>query len=173
MWATAVETMGMVLRQPLKSRVGSKSWIDFFAVTSSAFAYQEGTPLVPRFSHLSKTETIQELAESEKAIGALAMISGVSTAAEYIIKEMRGSSYHLLTLDLKKKTVIIRAYDRESFEQAEKDYSSAEKNASIETGLEPVLVSAGPIDRLRSAYPNFFLDIRDFEKTVRQLVESI
>ncbi|GAH08548.1 unnamed protein product, partial [marine sediment metagenome] len=38
-WATAVETMGTFLGQALKSRQGDQEWLDFFALTSSAFAY--------------------------------------------------------------------------------------------------------------------------------------
>jgi putative GTP pyrophosphokinase len=36
--------------------------------------------------------------------------------------------------------------------------------------MEPVLVSAGPMDQLRRAYPNFFLDINDFVKIITQIV---
>jgi len=38
-WATAVESMGTFLGQALKSRLGDQKWLDFFAITSSAFAY--------------------------------------------------------------------------------------------------------------------------------------
>ncbi|UYN89238.1 MAG: RelA/SpoT domain-containing protein [Anaerolineales bacterium] len=169
-WATAVETMGFVLKEPLKSRRGSQAWIDFFAILASAFAHQEGTPLVPRFAHLNYDETIKELARVEKDLGALIMISGVSAAAEHILKNQKGSSYHLLVLDTNKRTVNVKGYDRDSFAAAEKDYSYFEKRIQDGEDLEPVLVSAGPIDRLRSAYPNFFLDIRDLEKAVRELL---
>lgn len=46
-WATAVETMGTFLGQALKSRQGSREWIDFFAITSSAFAHLEKCPPSP------------------------------------------------------------------------------------------------------------------------------
>ena len=36
--------------------------------------------------------------------------------------------------------------------------------------IEPVLVSAGPMDKLRWAYPNFFLDINDFASTINSIV---
>jgi len=33
-------------------------------------------------------------------------------------------------------------------------------------------VSAGPIDKLRRAYPNFFLDINDFVAIVSQIITA-
>ena len=48
-WATAVESMGTVLGQALKSRRGNQDWLDFFALISSAFALREKTAPVPRF----------------------------------------------------------------------------------------------------------------------------
>jgi hypothetical protein len=36
--------------------------------------------------------------------------------------------------------------------------------------IEPVLVSAGPLGDLRRAYPNFFLDLKDFVTIVTQIV---
>ena len=56
-WATAVESMGTFLGQALKSRQGDQEWLDFFAATSSAFAYKEGCVPIPRFEELSKEET--------------------------------------------------------------------------------------------------------------------
>ncbi len=80
----------------------------------------------------------------------------------------------LLVLDLDKKVVSIRVYDRESFNQAESDYSAIEKKKTTSgKRLEPVLVSAGPIDKLRNAYPNFFLDIKKFESAIRKIVRSV
>ncbi len=94
MWATAVETVGMLLGESLKTRQGSQAWLNFFAIASSAFAYQEKTALVPRFSHLSKKETFEELAKAERSLNALDYISGVAKATERIIKSKRAWGYH-------------------------------------------------------------------------------
>ena len=48
-WATAVETMGTFLGQALKSRQGDQKWLDFFAITSSAFAHIERRPTTTAF----------------------------------------------------------------------------------------------------------------------------
>ncbi len=170
-WATAVETMGTFLGQALKSRQGDQEWLDFFAVTSAAFASKEKSPMVPRFAHLSRGEIFKAVAGAEAVLGALERMKGFSIAADAISKAKgKGSFYHLIILNSLAKSVEIRPYDRDSFEQAVADYSRAEKEAVKGKKIEPVLVSAGPIQNLRRAYPNFFLDIGDFVKVVEEIL---
>lgn len=172
-WATAVETMGTFLGQALKSRQGDQQWIDFFAITSSAFAYQERTPPVPRFAHLTADETCQAVAEAEATLGALQKMKGFSAAVSYIAKAgptAKTWSYHLIVLNSLEKTVHLKAYGRDSFDKAMKDYYQYEEEAARGKKIEPVLVSAGPIDTLRKAYPNFFLDIDEFTRIVARIV---
>lgn len=172
-WATAVETMGTFLGQALKSRQGDQEWLDFFAITSSAFAYKEKTAPVPRYKDLSCEETFSAVAEAEANLGALEKMRGFSVAVNAIVKgrgKGKSWSYHLIVLNSLQKTVQIRAYDRESFKQAMKDYSQVEAEAAKGKKIEPVLVSAGPIDKLRKAYPNFFLDMGDFMGVVKEII---
>jgi len=172
-WATAVETMGTFLGQALKSRQGDKEWLDFFAIVSSAFAQKENCVSVPRFNHLSLAETLQEVATAEKSLQALDKMRGFSVAVDSIVKSKsagKGWFYHLIILNSLKKTVQIKPYDRDSFNQAVTAYGRIEAQAAQGEKIEPVLVSAGPIDKLRRAYPNFFLDINDFAVNVNQLI---
>lgn len=66
----------------------------------------------------------------------------------------------------------ITAFDRESLAEALTEYSKVEAQAAQGMKIEPVLVSAGRIDTLRQAYPNFFLDITEFIGNVKQIVAS-
>jgi len=174
-WATAVETMGTFLGQALKSRQGDQEWLDFFAITSSAFAYMENSNPVPRFKDLSHEETFSAVAKAEANIDALDKMSGFSVAVNQIVKgrgKGKSWSYHLIILNSLQKTVQIIPYDRESFKKAMMIYSRVEAEATKGKKIEPVLVSAGPIDKLRKAYPNFFLDIRDFMRIVHEIVNE-
>ena len=171
-WATAVETMGTFLGQALKSRQGDKDWLDFFAVASSAFSYMEATPPIPRFKDLSSKETSLAVFESDRKIGALEKMSGLSSSVKFLAKERHGWSYHLIILNSLERTVHVQGYDRDGIEQAMDDYSKVEKEAAEGKNIEPVLVSAGPIDTLRRAYPNFFLDISDFVRTISEIVSK-
>jgi len=174
-WATAVETMGTFLGQALKSRKGDKEWIDFFAIVSAAFSIKERTPAIPRYSELSPKEVHLAVARANTNLGALEKMRGFSIAVDQISKtrNSRNSSfYHLIILNSLEKNVQIRAYDRENLAAAMEDYSQYEEEAAMGKMIEPVLVSAGPIDTLRRAYPNFFLDIGDFVRIVARIVAS-
>jgi ppGpp synthetase/RelA/SpoT-type nucleotidyltranferase len=171
-WATAVETMGTLLGQALKSRQGDKEWLDFFAIVSSAFAYKENSIPIPRFKDMSRKETFRAVADAEAELQALEQMRGFSIAVEQIGKS-KGSAYHLIILNSLEHSVEIKAYDRDSFEKAVTDYSKFEADAAKGKQIEPVLVSAGPIDMLRRAYPNFFLDISGFVDIVEKIVSSI
>lgn len=174
-WATAVETMGTFLGQALKSRQGDKDWLDFFAITSSAFAHMEGSKPVPRFNSLSREKTFDAVVQAEEKIGALDTMQGLSIAADMIVKNLRarkrGWYYHLIILNSLKKTVQVKPYPRNNFEQAAAEYAKVEASAPEEK-IEPVLVSAGPLKELRRAYPNFFLDIKDFVEKVQTIVDE-
>lgn len=172
-WATAVETMGTLLGQALKSRQGDQEWLDFFAIISSAFAYKERGAPIPRFSNLSFQETANEISTINNKLGALDRMRGFSVAINNIPTRAKGWSYHLIVLNSLEGTVQVQPYDRDSIEQALSDYSVYEKEASEGKNIEPVLVSAGPIDTLRRAYPNFFLDIGDFAESVADIIYSI
>ncbi len=165
--------MGTFLGQALKSRQGDREWIDFFALISSAFAFKEKTPLIPRFMHFSRFETLQEIKKAEKQLGALEKMRGFSVAVDAITKKGKGWSYHLIVLNSLEHKVQITPYERSDFKQAMLDYSEVEATAAKGVKIEPVLVSAGPIDNLRKAYPNFFLDMSDFIEKVNKLIQEV
>lgn len=172
-WATAVETMGTFLGQALKSRQGDQEWIDFFAIVSSAFAYREGRPLVPRFEAFTEEQTFHTVAIAEQRIGALDKMMAFSTAVKQIpSSSTQAYTYHLIVLDSLNKIVTIKAYGRDDYEKALHDFSCEEERAVNGEKIEPVLVSAGRIDTLKRAYPNFFLDIREFIHLVREIVSK-
>lgn len=170
-WATAVETMGTFLGQALKSKQGDREWLDFFAAVSSAFSYLEGTNPVPRFSHLSKIETIKLVAKMESELGAIEKMKNFSTVINSIGNK-KSYTYHLLVLNSLEHSISVYTYDRENFEKAMEDYMKFESDAAKGSKLEPVLVSAGPMESLRKAYPNLFLDISEFENTLLSLIRT-
>lgn len=170
-WATAVETMGTFLGQALKSKQGDQEWLDFFALVSSAFSFLEGTAPVPRFAHLSKKATIAQVAKMESELGAIEKMKNFSTVVESI-ENRRSYTYHLLVLNSLEHSIKVYTYDRDNFEKALEDYAKFESEATQGGKLEPVLVSAGPMENLRKAYPNLFLDITEFERTLLKMIRS-
>ena len=172
-WATAVETMGTFLGQALKLQQGEPEWLKFFEMASNAFAFLEKAPLIPGHHLMDKETTFWALADSEEQLNVLQKLRGFALAANAITTTGRKSSgYHLVVLDSLKKKVFVRPYAFQELDRAMEDYANAEKRAIQGEKIEAVLVSAGPIDSLKRAYPNYFLDTHEFIRRVQRIVSS-
>lgn len=177
-WATAVETVGFIINKPLKSRIGPKNWKDFFAVVSSAFAHIEGSPRVPGYEHLTMEETVDLIKKFEPELEALYKLKGIVVAIERIDSKIKAesdkktSAYHLIVLNMERRTLGIKSYSRSDVRMAIKDYMKIESTASSQNKIEPVLVSAGNIQSLEKAYPNYFLDISEFIMILENIISK-
>lgn len=173
-WATAVETMGTFLQHSLKSSEGPDEWLDFFALVSSAFAHTERMPLVPGYENLTKAETYRKTRQDAERLGVRDKLEKYSTAVRAIptTGTTRGV-YYLVELQLTgdDSNVKITSFARDKLEEANTQYSIAEQNAT-ETGAQVVLVSAGSIDSLKRAYPNYFLDTHEFLSQLDKVARS-
>jgi putative GTP pyrophosphokinase len=171
-WATAVETMGTFLGQALKSGQGEGQWRSFFEVTGSAIAHLENSPPVPGYENLSRNDTFERVAESEAQLRVLEKLRGFSIVAEKITTEKGQGSFHLIVLNSADKSVSIRPYGITRLEQANAAYAEVEKQAQSGEPVEAVLVSAGPVEALKKAYPNYFLDTREFIMQIERVIEE-
>jgi putative GTP pyrophosphokinase len=174
-WATAVESMGTFLGQALKSRSGDQQWLDFFAMVSAAFAHREGCPPVPRFSALSREEIAEAISDAEMRLDAINRMGALTAAVQIIDRELAEKkwAYHLIALRSAVNQVKLTAYGRDGLDQALADYADLEKWAEDGEPIEPVLVSAGRLNTLKRAYPNFFLDIRVFVRLLKEIIQSV
>lgn len=172
-WATAVETMGTFLGQALKSGQGEGEWRSFFAKAGAAFAIVEGTTPVPGFEKKAAEEVFVEVAEAEQQLRVLEKLSGFAIAADQITTERGQGAYHLVILDSAQRTVSIRPYPTARLEQANLDYAEIEQRTKSGEPIEAVLVSAGSIDALRKAYPNYFLDTQEFVMQIENVTAKV
>jgi putative GTP pyrophosphokinase len=92
----------------------------------------------------------------EGELGAIEKMKNFSTVINSIGSKKK-YTYHLLVLNSLEHSISVYTYDRENFEKAMEDYTKFESEAAKGSKLEPVLVSAGPMENLRKAYPNLFL----------------
>ena len=169
-WATAVETMGTFLGQALKSGQGEGQWRSFFEKAGAALAIVEKTAPVPGFESHTTYEVFADVARAESKLRVLDKLQGFAIAANNITRERGRGAYHLIVLDSAKRTVSIRPYPIARLEQANVDYANIEQRTKSGEPIEAVLVSAGPIDALRKAYPNYFLDTQEFVARIRMIV---
>ena len=171
-WATAVETMGIYLQQALKSGQGDENWKYFFKVASAALATLERTAPVPGFESMDRQTIYSELMRVESELNVLYKLRGFAIATDRINAERGAGSYHLIVLNPADRSVAITPFPSSRLEQANKEYALIEERAKAGEPLEAVLVSAGPIDALRKAYPNYFLDTEVFINQVQRIIDA-
>ena len=171
-WATAVETMGTYLGQALKSGQGDQEWKQFFRTASAALASMEKTAPVPGFESMTREEVYAQLAREEKELNVINKLRGFSIATDKIHAAKGSGSYHLIVLNSETKSVSITPYATSRLDKANDDYAAIEQRTKAGEPVEAVLVSAGPIDALKKAYPNYFLDTQVFIDRIEQIVKT-
>lgn len=165
-WATAIETVDHFTRQAIKSNEGEKDWMDFFKLVSSAFANMEKTPIVPEtpVDQNELRESIRVLAKKLKVVKKINEWTKILKIIEEFEKGKKIKyDFYLLNLNLTTKELKISAYKKSQEELANSEYSKHEENMiKNHEDRDIVLVSAETAKELRKAYPNYFLDAKEF-----------
>jgi hypothetical protein len=162
-WATAVETIGTFLNQALKSSEGPAEWLYYFKVVSAAFALMEKTPLLNEFSGWTPARIVQTCVGLEKDLDVRRKLQAFAVAADAIISGKTTGSYHLVVLNATDRTVSVQSYGIRRLSEANEAYAMAEFSASLSgEDIQTVLVATDTVSSLRRAYPNYFLDTRQF-----------
>ncbi len=165
-WATAVETVDHFTRQAIKSNEGEKDWMEFFKLASSVFANMEGTSIIPNTPEDQQKlkEKIQSLAGKLKVVKKMNEWTRIHKIIEKFEKNSKiNYGFYLLNLDLATKELKITAYKKDQEELANSEYSKQEERMLVnKEDKDIVLVSADTNKELKKAYPNYFLDAKEF-----------
>ncbi len=164
-WATAVEAVGLVTNSNMKAGEGDTDWLRLFQLVSAEFALTEGAPLVPMVSE-SRRERLQEIrhiARKLKAVENLSAYARMIRGSESLVR--RGARFYLIQYDYDERSVTVRPQFedlRSSAAYEEAEQSQSQKNT--------VFVEVDRLEDLKSAFPNYFLDVRDFTARLQSLV---
>lgn len=171
-WATAVETVGFFTGQAIKSNEGKEEWKQFFKLVSSAFARFEGCPLVPGTPNDEK-ELYSLIKEKERKLKVRTKMVGWTKSIKLFddLKYKKNAHFFLLELDTIQEKLIVTSYSKRQEEKAIKDYANAEKKIYGRKEYDAVLVGADTSD-LKKAYPNYFLDTREFIKYLNKILDK-
>ncbi len=169
--ATAVETVDHFTRQAIKSNEGEKDWMDFFRLASSVFAIAEKMPTVPNTPQ-DKEELYNQvvyLANKLDVVKKMTEWTRIHKIIEGIEKENpKKFDYYLLELDLNTKELKINGFTKNQEEFANSEYSKREERMlRNKEDKDIVLVSAETSKELRKAYPNYFLDTKEFVQALK------
>ena len=162
-WATAVETVGFFTGQAIKSNEGEEEWKVFFKLMSSAFAKIEGCPTISDTPDDEKKLYLL-IKEKEKELNVRTKMENWTKSIKLFddLKNKKNIHFFLLELDTVLERLTISAYSKRQEDKAIKDYADAEKKIYGKKEYDVVLVGADTILDLKKAYPNYFLDTKEF-----------
>jgi hypothetical protein len=169
-WATAVETVGTLQRQALKSSQGDEEMLRFFALASTAFALREETAPVPN-TPVSHHEMAAELQDLSQKLDLANRLGAYGQAMRFLSNPQHGkgeSHYFLIELNPGQKSVEVTTFKLSESVLANAKYLETEKKIKAMPGSEAVLVSVDSLETIRRAYPNYFLDTHVFMNLVNE-----
>lgn len=173
-WATAVEALGLAMKSSFKTGEGDDEHKLFFKLCSSAFSFIENTNQHDDFKGYSVDQILEQLYELESKINVLERLVGISSAYKHIETpktEKKPSTYHLIILDLDKRLMDIRGFNKRQLINAESAYLEMEKVVRDNNlNWEVVLISIDDIKKMKIAYPNYFLNSQEFVREVNKII---
>lgn len=169
-WATAVETVGTLRQQALKSSLGDADWLRFFALMGTAIALRERTAPVPSTPR-ARSELVPELRDLATRLD----VEGHLTAMGVVLRHLTtpatpNARYFLLELDPGARSVNIAEYETKDLPKASAEYLETERRIAGRPGADAVLVSVDSLAALQRAYPNYFLDTKLFIEAVKKAI---
>jgi len=173
-WATAVETVGFFTKQAIKSNEGEEAWLDFFKLVSSAFARLERCPLIEGTPE-NEEKLYNLIKEKAKELDVIHRMNNWTESIQHVennFKNKKHLHFYLLELDINLDKLSIRAYSKRQEEKAIYDYLTVEKKIYDLPGYDVVLVGADTVQDLKKAYPNYFLDTKEFLKYLQKILNK-
>jgi hypothetical protein len=158
-FATTVETVTTFTRAPLKFGAGPVEWRRFFSLMGSALALREGTQLVDGTPQ-TEGELVRELRDATKALKVRQRLRGWTNALRTLPRKgiQKQFRWLLLVLDTTQNTINVTGYKN----RAEAEKKVAELEQLKREDLDAVIVWVRSISELRTAYPNYYADTREF-----------
>ncbi len=173
-WAAAVETVGTMLQQSLKSHQGEAEWLRFFALMGTAMALRERAPRVPN-TPWRRAEFIPELRQLAAKLNVAQRLRGYGAALSTKMLEhpdLKNAHFFLVQLDPKEHQTMITGFVKTQQQEATDMYLKVERDIADTPGAEAVLVSVSSLKALRRAYPSYFLDTNRFLQALQRAIAS-
>lgn len=184
-WATAVETVGAVIGQALKSSEGEEKWLQYFQYASLALESMENS----QFTKLQITSfgnIAQKLAALDKELQVSKKLQSYRAALKATENPaMRQKGYYLLLLLPEQRELKIQYFPIKKAEEAYREYEKAERLLPLYasgpqlslfpelenlSGAQAVLVGAESFNSLRQCFPNYYLDTEFFLSSIEKFV---
>jgi len=167
-WATAVEAVGLVRGEDLKGGEGDSAWLRFFALMGGEFAAEEGCPIGPGVP-TTETERRAEIVALNEQLGAVVSLDSYVRIIQTTERLTAGpGQIFMIQYDPARFNVDVRALP--NYVAGASRYELEERRQSA--GVDTVLVEVDRAADLRSAYPNYYLDVGMFLGRLRDAIEG-
>lgn len=186
-WATAVETVGAVIGQALKSSEGERRWLDYFQHAGMALELLE-QPNLALASGLPRGYLARKLATLGRSLQVRKRLTAYRTALRASERlDFKSAGYFLLVLLPEEPQLQIIAYSKRNLDLATSEYERIERflprysqgqqlplfpELADYSGAQAVLVGADSLRAIRESYPNYYLDTEVFLEKVDGFVQG-
>ncbi|WP_267523603.1 RelA/SpoT domain-containing protein [Campylobacter sp. MG1] len=172
LWATAVEVLGIKSKSKIKQGYGEEYYKEFFRLSSALFSIIENTEINNDYKSFSKKQICNEISKLDKEYNILKMLSSLLVSSKNIEElKQKDHYYFVIELNTDAKKLRITGYKKSDFNKAKEYYDFLEKTAIKTNESDIVLISLDKIKTLRSAYPNYYLDSREFVKVIEKAIK--
>jgi hypothetical protein len=169
-WATAVETVDIFTAQALKTGGGKEEWRRFFLLMAAAIAGFERRPSCPECPE-DPVQLRNELRAAERNLNVTSALRSWTEAMNVLPpRTTRDAGVYLLYLDAAEDIAEITGFTDAEQAKASEAYLATERLIRDKPTAQAVLVSAGSVQALRTAFPNYFADTRVFLDAVGRAI---
>lgn len=180
-WATAVETLGIIENESFKTGKGDNAYKNFFKVISLLFSIEEHTANYEILRKVNLKSLKISLALVERDLNVINKLSGIAATIEStssIQSEDEQPDYFILELirdsqNIDNSKLLVTPYKKEFAEQAESYYHSRERETASDPNRQIVMIRADGINTIKEAYPNFLLDVPEFVSRVKSYISDV
>ena len=171
LWATALETVDVLLGTTLKENEDETYWCDFFRQVSSIFAIAEEKPVLEKHKHLDirKMREILKQNMDENKISQK-LYSYMVTDPVIHAKNITEAYYIVLTLNLESNEVEVMGFKENQYDIAFEKYKSIERNN--QASQQTVLVAVNQIHKIKEIYPNYYINLYNFVRTIKFIISE-
>jgi hypothetical protein len=186
-WATAVETVGVVIGQALKSSEGEENWLSYFQNASLALEYME-RPIFATIILQSLGSIARKLTALDKKLKVSKKLNSYRAALKATENtKLRKDGYFLLVLLPAQPELQIFYFSKRNAEAAYREYERFERMLPLRShgpqlllfpdlvdysGAQAVLVGAESFKSLRESYPNYYLDTEHFLHSIDKFIKK-
>ena len=162
-WATAVESVGLMRNENLKAGEGCERWLRLFALMAGEMAEDEHQELVPGITsdREKRRAEIADLDRQLKAIAKLDTYRSLIKQTEHVMR--KNARFFQLSFDRSTNTITATTYNIKGL---------GVDRAETRSGIDTVVVEVDSAKDLRTAYPNYFMDVQMFVDRLRKAAGS-